>query len=56
LDASFIFGKENLDSSRRLGLISFSALAAVVLCSPMAVSVSDPSLSCLGSYRAIYSE
>ncbi len=35
MGASSIFGRENLGSSRRPGLINFSALAAVVLCSPM---------------------
>jgi hypothetical protein len=30
LDASSIFGRENLDSSHRPGLINFSALAALI--------------------------
>ena len=34
MGASSIFGRENLGSSRRPGLINFSALAAVVFCSP----------------------
>ena len=34
MDASSIFGRENLGSSRRSGLINFPALVAVVFSSP----------------------